>query len=173
MPKNSLSFLIIRYGMEEVKRKLTKMRNKSIDISKVANYNGHQSRTVGTGRFDTEWKRWVESEKQCLAELMERCQMEWLQKGTHEKHLSVYDFEKKMRKAEVAELDQEISDQTDKIASQSFLMEVNEEALQSQEQILEENKAKSEQIRQETEQAKEDLEKVQTDKDRVQGLRRG
>lgn len=49
---------------------------------------------VGTGRFDTEWKRWVESEKQCLAEIMERYQMEWLQKGTHEKHLLVYDFEK-------------------------------------------------------------------------------
>ncbi|MFR7391969.1 MAG: plasmid recombination protein [Anaerostipes hadrus] len=26
---------------------------------------------VGVGRFDTEWKRWVESEKQCLAEIME------------------------------------------------------------------------------------------------------
>lgn len=123
---------------------------------------------VGTGRFDTEWKRWVESEKQCLAEIMERYQMEWLQKGTHEKHLSVYDFEKKMRKAEVEELEQEISDQKDKIASQSFLMEVNEEALQSQAQILEENEAKAEKIRQETEQAKEDWEKVQINKDRVQ-----
>ena len=123
---------------------------------------------VGTGRFDTEWKRWVESEKQCLAEIMERYHMEWLQKGTHEKHLSVYDYEKKMRKAEVEELEQEISGQKDKIASQSFLMEVNEQALQSQEQILEENEAKAEKIRQETEQAKEDWEKVQTDKDRVQ-----
>ena len=123
---------------------------------------------VGTGRFDTEWKRWVESEKQCLAEIMERHQMEWLQKGTHEKHLSVYDFEKKMRKAEVEELEKEISGQKDKIASQSFLMEVNEEALQFQEQILEENEAKVEKIRQETEQAKEDWEKVQVDKDRVQ-----
>lgn len=123
---------------------------------------------VGTGRFDTEWKRWVESEKRCLAEIMERYQMEWLQKGTHEKHLSVYDFEKKMRKAEVAGLEQEISDQKDKIASQSFAMEVNEEALQFQEQILEENEAKAEQIRQETEKAKEDWEKVQMDKDRVQ-----
>lgn len=123
---------------------------------------------VGTGRFDTEWKRWVESEKQCLAEIMERYQMEWLQKGTHEKHLSVYDYEKNMRKAEVAELEHEISDQKDKIASQSFLMEVNEESLQSQEQILEENEAKAEKIRQETERAKEAWEKVQTDKDRVQ-----
>ena len=123
---------------------------------------------VGTGRFDTEWKRWVESEKQCLAEIMERYQMEWLQKGTHEKHLSVYDYEKKMRKTEVEELEQEISGQKDKIAGQSLLMEVNEEALQSQGQILEENEAKAEQIRQETEKAKEDWEKVQTDKDRVQ-----
>ena len=123
---------------------------------------------VGTGRFDTEWKRWVESEKQCLAEIMERYQMEWLQKGTHEKHLSVYDYEKKMRKAEGAELEPEIFRQKDKIASQSFLMEVNEEALQSQEQILEENEAKAKKIRRETEQAKEDWEGVQTDKDRVQ-----
>lgn len=122
---------------------------------------------VGTGRFDTEWKRWVESEKQCLAEIMERHQMEWLQKGTHEKHLSVYDYEKKMRKAEVAELEQEISGQKDRIASQSFLMEVNEEALESQEQILEENQARVEKIRRETEKAKENWEKVQTDKDRV------
>lgn len=123
---------------------------------------------VGAGRFDTEWKRWVESEKQCLAEIMECYQMEWLQKGTHEKHLSVYDYEKKMRKAEVEELEQEISGQRDKIAGQSLLMEVNEVALKSQEQILEENEARAEQIRQETEQAKEDWEKVQTDKDRAQ-----
>lgn len=123
---------------------------------------------VGTGRFDTEWKRWVESETECLAEIMERYQMEWLQKGTHEKHLSVYDYVKKMRKAEVEELEREISGQKDKIADQSFIMEVNEAALQSQEQILEENEEKAEKIRQDTEKAKEHWEKVQTDKDRVQ-----
>ena len=123
---------------------------------------------IGTGRFHTEWKRWVESEKQCLAEIKEHFQMKWLQKGTHEKHLSVYDYEKKMRKAEVEELEQEISGQKDKIADQSFMMEVNEVALQSQGQILKENEEKAEKIRQETEKAKEDWEKVQTDKDRVQ-----
>lgn len=123
---------------------------------------------VGTGRFDTEWKRWVESEKQCLAEIMEHYRMQWLQKGTYEKHLSVYDYEKKMRKAEVAELEQEISDQKDKIAGQSFLLEVNEETLQFQEQILEENEVKVKKIQQETEKAKEDWEKVQIDKDKVQ-----
>ncbi len=123
---------------------------------------------VGTGRFDTEWKRWVESEKQCLAEIMEHYRMQWLQKGTYEKHLSVYDYEKKMRKAEVAELEQEISDQKDKIAGQSFLLEVNEETLQFQEQILEENEVKVKKIQQETEKAKEDWGKVQIDKDKVQ-----
>lgn len=123
---------------------------------------------VGTGRFDTEWKRWVESEKQCLAEIMKRYQMEWLQRGTHEKHLSVYDYEKKMRKAEVAELEQEISGQKDMIAGQSLILKTNETALQSQQQLLEEKEAEAEKIRQETEQAKEDWEKVQIDKDEVQ-----
>lgn len=123
---------------------------------------------VGTGRFDTEWKRWVESEKQCLAEIMERYHMEWLQKGMHEKHLSVYDYEKKMRKAEVQELEQEISEQKAKIANQGLILEFNETALQSQQQILEENEAQADKIRQETERAKEDWEKVQIDKDRVQ-----
>jgi len=37
-------------------------------------------------------------------EIMERCQMEWSQKGTHEKHLSVYDYEKKMRKMEAEDI---------------------------------------------------------------------
>lgn len=123
---------------------------------------------VGTGRFDTEWKRWVESEKQCLAEIMECYQMEWLQKGTHEKHLSVYDYGKKMRKAEVAELEQEISGQKDRIAGQSLVLETNEAALQSQQQILEEKEEEVKKIQQETEQAKEDWEKVQIDKDEAQ-----
>lgn len=123
---------------------------------------------VGTGRFDTEWKRWVEHEKECLAEIMEHYKMEWLQKGTHEKHLSVYDYEKKMRKAEVAELEQEISSQKDKIAFQSLVVETNETVLQSQQQILEEKEVEVKKIQQETEKAKEDWEKVQIDKDRVQ-----
>lgn len=44
MVKIALSAPIIRYVMEEVKRKLTKKRNKSIDINKVANYNGYQNK---------------------------------------------------------------------------------------------------------------------------------
>lgn len=58
--------------------------------------------------------------------------MEWLQKGTHEKHLSVYEYERKMRKAEVEELEQEISSQKDIIADQSLILETNETALVDQ-----------------------------------------
>ena len=58
----------------------------------------------GGTREETEWSQWVLSEKEALSEVMERHCFEWEHKGTHEKHLSVYEYEKKMRAAEVAEL---------------------------------------------------------------------
>ena len=62
----------------------------------------------GGTRGDTEWNQWVQSEKEQLAIVMERYGIEWEHKGTHEKHLSVLDYEKKMRAEEVANLDAEI-----------------------------------------------------------------
>ena len=59
----------------------------------------------GGTRSDTEWNQWVASEKRQLAAVMERHGIEWEQKGTHEKHLSVLDFEKKERAREVADLE--------------------------------------------------------------------
>ena len=56
-------------------------------------------------RGATELNKWIASEKQELATVMERYGVEWLQKGIHEKHLSVLEFEKKERAREVAELD--------------------------------------------------------------------
>lgn len=58
----------------------------------------------GGTRGDTEWNQWVSSEKESLAVVMERHGIEWEKKGTHEKHLSVLDFQKKERIKEVAEL---------------------------------------------------------------------
>ena len=58
----------------------------------------------GGTREETEWSQWVQSEKEALSAIMERYGFEWLHKGTHEKHLSVYEYEKKMRAQEVAEL---------------------------------------------------------------------
>lgn len=61
----------------------------------------------GGTRGDTEWNQWVSSEKESLAVVMERHGIEWEKKGTHEKHLSVLDFQKKERIKEVAELQAE------------------------------------------------------------------
>ena len=43
----------------------------------------------GGTRGATEWAQWVQSEKEQLAAVMERYDIQWEQKGTHEKHLSV------------------------------------------------------------------------------------
>lgn len=55
----------------------------------------------GGTRGDTEWNQWVQAEKERLAEIMLCYEVEWERKGTHEKHLSVLDFEKKQRVEEV------------------------------------------------------------------------
>ena len=52
---------------------------------------------TGGTRGATELNQWIVSEKQELATVMERYGVEWLQKGTHEKHLSVLELEKKER----------------------------------------------------------------------------
>ena len=62
----------------------------------------------GGTRGMTEWNQWVQAEKQALAEVMLNHGIEWEQKGTHEKHLSVLDFEKKQRAEEVEQLTAEI-----------------------------------------------------------------
>ena len=64
----------------------------------------------GGTRGDTEWNQWVLSEKEELSKIMERYGVEWEQKGTHEKHLSVLDYEKKMRSQEVEALMEEIAE---------------------------------------------------------------
>ena len=51
----------------------------------------------GGTRSETERNQWVAAEKEHLAEIMLKHDIEWEKKGTHEKHLSVLDFEKKER----------------------------------------------------------------------------
>ena len=71
---------------------------------------------TGGTRGATEWNQWIAAEKQELATVMERYGVEWLQKGTHEKHLSVLDFEKQERAKEVAELDSQKQEKTSEVA---------------------------------------------------------
>ena len=60
---------------------------------------------VGKGRSDTEWDRWVESEKEKLADIMLEHGVEWDKKGTHEKHKSVSEFKRDKLVEEVEALE--------------------------------------------------------------------
>ena len=63
----------------------------------------------GGSRSDTEWNQWIVSEKQVLAKIIEKYNIKWLKLGTHEKHLSVLNYEKKMRQEEINTLSSTIS----------------------------------------------------------------
>lgn len=64
----------------------------------------------GGTRGATEWNQWIEAEKQELSRVMERHGIQWKQLGTHNKHLSVQDFEKQERQKEVQRLERTIVD---------------------------------------------------------------
>ena len=63
---------------------------------------------TGGTKSHTELNQWIESEKQALASIMARHDIEWEQKGTHEEHLSVLDYKKQERSKEVAVLENQI-----------------------------------------------------------------
>ena len=71
----------------------------------------------GGTRSETERNQWVAAEKEHLAEIMLKHDIECEKKGTREKHLSVLDFEKKERAKEVAELEQTISGSKEELSS--------------------------------------------------------
>ena len=96
----------------------------------------------GGTRRETELNQWVAYEKEQLAAVMLEHGIEWEKKGTHEKHLSVLDFEKKERAKEVAGLEQSISDGKERL---SDIQIQHRKAVQETEQI----RKKGEAIRQE------------------------
>ena len=96
----------------------------------------------GGTRRETDLNQWVAYEKEQLAAVMLEHGIEWEKKGTHEKHLSVLDFEKKERAKEVAELEQSISDGKERL---SDIQIQHRKAVQETEQI----RQKGEAIRQE------------------------
>lgn len=63
---------------------------------------------AGGTKSHTELNQWIESEKQALASIMARHDIEWEQKGTHEEHLSVLDYKKQERSKEVSALENQI-----------------------------------------------------------------
>ena len=63
---------------------------------------------TGGTKSHTELNQWIEAEKQVLASIMARHDIEWEQKGTHEEHLSVLDYKKQERSKEVSALENQI-----------------------------------------------------------------
>ena len=92
----------------------------------------------GGTRRETELNQWVAYEKEQLAAVMLEHGIEWEKKGTHEKHLSVLDFEKKERAKEVAELEQSSSDGKERL---SDIQIQQRKAEQETEQIRQEGEA--------------------------------
>ena len=86
----------------------------------------------GGTRRETELNQWVSAEKQQLAAIMLEHGIEWEQKGTHEKHLSLLDFEKQERAKEVAALEAQKADLEERNAT---MKEVNEKWLDQLENI--------------------------------------
>ena len=86
----------------------------------------------GGTRRETELNQWVVSEKQQLASIMLEHGIEWEQKGTHEKHLSLLDFEKQERAKEVAALESQKAELEEHNAT---MQEVNEKWLDQLENI--------------------------------------
>lgn len=86
----------------------------------------------GGTRRETELNQWVSAEKQQLAAIMLEHGIEWEQKGTHEKHLSLLDFEKQERAKEVAALEKQ---KTELEEHNATMQEVNEKWLDQLENI--------------------------------------
>ena len=71
-----------------------------------------QGFTGGT-REATEWNQWLQSEKEQLAQVMERYGFEWEHLDTHEQHLSVIDYKKQERSKELAAVEEKLSEKTE------------------------------------------------------------
>ena len=112
----------------------------------------------GGTRSATEWNQWIESEKQELSKVAERYGVRWKQLGTHNKHLSVLDFEKQEREKEVSKLEKAVSSNKAELSHIIYQQVLAENEM---EKIKLENEA----VRQETTElsAANDLLREQTD----------
>ena len=89
----------------------------------------------GGTRGATEWAQWVQSEKEQLAAVMERYDIQWEQKGTHEKHLSVLDYKKQEREKEIAALDSTLAEKQDELETMRNRIDNFDQGVQSIEKL--------------------------------------
>lgn len=84
---------------------------------------------AGGTKSHTELNQWIESEKQALASIMARHDIEWEQKRTHEEHLSVLDYKKQERSKEVAALETQIGALQEQTATAETMLSEKQEQL--------------------------------------------
>ena len=84
---------------------------------------------AGGTKSHTELNQWIEAEKQALASIMARHDIEWKQKGTHEEHLSVLDYKKQERSKEVAALETQIGALQEQTATAETMLSEKQEQL--------------------------------------------
>ena len=89
----------------------------------------------GGTRGDTEWSQWVRSEKEQLAAVMERHGIEWEDKGTHDKHLSVMDYKKEQRAKEIADLETVKAETQEEVERQEQRLKELAPAVEGMEQL--------------------------------------
>ena len=122
----------------------------------------------GNSRGNIEWKRWVESEKEELAKVMANHKINWLKKGTHEKHLSVLDFEKRERAKEVKQLEEQIKEKDDEIVRKKRWIDLQLQTDKIIRESIEEKREELKCVRSELEDEKAEKQKIQKETD---GLR--
>lgn len=129
----------------------------------------------GGTRGATECNQWIESEKQELSKVMERYGVKWKQLGTHNKHLSVLDFEKQERQKEVVQLEQTISDnkvELNNILYQQIMTEEKTEQIRKEGEVirqeLSELSAESDWLKEQTEILTENKEMLLSEKENLE-----
>ena len=100
----------------------------------------------GGTRGDTEWSQWVRSEKEQLSAVMEHHGIEWEDKGTHDKHLSVLDYKKEQRAKEIAALETVKAEKESQVESQERRLKELAPAVKNMERLAADFSADPEEI---------------------------
>ena len=100
----------------------------------------------GGTRGDTEWSQWVRTEKEQLSAVMERHGIEWEDKGTHDKHLSVLDYKKEQRAKEIAALETVKAEKESQVESQERRLKELAPAVKDMERLAADFSADPEEI---------------------------
>ena len=100
----------------------------------------------GGTRGDTEWSQWVRSEKEQLSAVMEHHGIEWEDKGTHDKNLSVLDYKKEQRAKEIAALETVKAEKESQVESQERRLKELAPAVKNMERLAADFSADPEEI---------------------------